>query len=68
MIQEDFVKFIFYSKAERKAEGSGRYANNLSMIKIYVKAETFKSRSVAPGQLRRFVMHFPAIGADRSQS
>jgi len=33
----------------------GLYADKLCMIKIYVKADTFRSRSVAPGQLRRLV-------------
>jgi hypothetical protein len=33
----------------------GLYASKLSMIKIYVKADTFESRSVTPGQLQRLV-------------
>ena len=39
---------IYYFDSERKAEGSGLNADNLCIIKIYVKAETSESRSVAP--------------------
>jgi len=38
--------------------GRGLYARNLSMVKIYVKVETFESRSVAPDPLERFVSRF----------
>jgi len=44
-----------------KLRGRGLYADNLSMIIIYVKTEAFKSRSVAPDPLERFVMAFICI-------
>jgi hypothetical protein len=40
-----------------KLRGRGLCADNLCMIKIFVKAETSKSRSVAPDPLQRFVMN-----------
>jgi hypothetical protein len=40
-----------------KLRGRGLYADNLCKVKIYLKAETFKSRSVIPDPLKRFVGH-----------
>jgi len=38
-----------------KLSGRGLYADKPCMIKNYVKAETFKNRSVAPDPLQRFL-------------
>ena len=38
-----------------KLRGRGLYADNSCIIKIFVKAETLESRSVAPDPLERFV-------------
>ena len=41
-----------------KLRGRGLYADNSCIIKIFVKAETLESRSVAPDPLERFVRQF----------
>ena len=35
--------------------GRGLYANNLNMVKIYIKTEIFTNRSLAPDPLMRFI-------------
>ncbi len=51
-----FFKFMAITQ-NAKLSGQGPNANNLSMIKICVKAESFESRSVAPDRLQRHVLY-----------
>jgi len=51
-----FGHHIVFLRHNAKLSGRGLKADNLCIIKIFVKAKTFKNRSVAPDPLQRHVM------------